>query len=142
MPLFKNRISTGHICGVVIIQDMSDVTFGFAKNFSPTTGKKAMTIFQEAYPANPKAMFFLGMPTFIESIFNVMMSFSKEKIKKRIQLVAKDNYSKLHEELGTEILPKEYGGTNKSVQDHLGDLIFYVVAYSPYGSFIIYISRH
>ena len=141
MPLFKNWISTGHICGVVIIQDMSDVTFGFAKNFSPTTGKKAMTIFQEAYPANPKAMFFLGMPTFIESIFNVMMSFSKEKIKKRIQLVAKDNYSKLHEELGTEILPKEYGGTNKSVQDHLGDLICYV-AYSPYGSFIIYISRH
>ena len=111
----------GHICGVVIIQDISDVTIGHMKTFSPTTGKKAMTIFQEAYPANPKAMYFLGMPTFMLSIFNVMMSFSKEKFKKRIQLVTKNDFAKLHEELGTEILPKEYGGTNRSIQDHLGE---------------------
>ena len=49
-----------------------------------------------------------------------MMSFSKEKMRQRIQLVGKDDLAKLHEELGTDILPKEYGGTNKSVQDHLG----------------------
>ena len=84
-----------------------------------------MTIFQEAYPANPKAMYFLGMPSFMTSIFNVMMSFSKEKFKQRIQLVAKDDFAKLHEELGIEILPKEYGGTNGSVQDHLGTFLFF-----------------
>jgi len=113
----------GHINGVVIIQDIADVTVRHMKTFSPTTGKKAMTIFQEAYPANPKAMYFLGMPSFMTSIFNVMMSFSKEKFKQRIQLVGKDDFAKLHEELGIEILPKEYGGTNGSVQDHLDVLI-------------------
>ena len=106
---------------MVIIQDIADVTVRHMKTFSPTTGKKAMTIFQEAYPANPKAMYFLGMPSFMTSIFNVMMSFSKEKFKQRIQLVAKDDFAKLHEELGIEILPKEYGGTNGAVQDHLGN---------------------
>ena len=110
---------------MVIIQDIADVTVRHMKTFSPTTGKKAMTIFQEAYPANPKAMYFLGMPSFMTSIFNVMMSFSKEKFKQRIQLVGKDDFAKLHEELGIEILPKEYGGTNGSVQDHLGIFLFF-----------------
>ena len=79
-----------------------------------------MTIFQEAYPSNPKGMFFLGMPGFMESVFNVMMSFSKEKFRQRIQLIGKEDFAKLHAELGTEVLPKEYGGTNGSIQDHLG----------------------
>ena len=91
------------------------------KIFSPTTGKKAMTILQEAYPANPKAVYCLGLPSFLTIIFNFMMSFSKDKFKERTQLVAKNDFAKLHEELGTEILPKEYGGTNRSVQDHLGN---------------------
>ena len=51
-------------------------------------------------------MFFLGMPSFMESVFNVMMSFSKEKFKQRIQLLGKNDFSKLHEELGTDVLPK------------------------------------
>ena len=105
---------------MVIIQDIADVTVRHMKTFSPTTGKKAMTIFQEAYPANPKAMYFLGMPSFMTSIFNVMMSFSKEKFKQRIQLVAKDDFAKLHEELGIEILPKEYGGTGwNAIEKHI-----------------------
>ena len=108
--------------GVVIIQDVRQASIGQIKLFSPSVGKKAMTIFQEAYPSNPKAMYFLGMPSFMESIFNVMMSFSKEKFKQRVQLVGKDNLAKLHEELGTEILPVEYGGTNGSIQDHLGNV--------------------
>ena len=47
--------------GVVIIQDVRQASIGQIKLFSPSVGKKAMTIFQEAYPSNPKAMYFLGM---------------------------------------------------------------------------------
>ena len=74
------------VCGVVIVQDVSEASIGQMKTFSPSIGKKAMTIFQEAYPENPKAMFFLGMPGFMESVFNIMMSFSKEKFRQRIQV--------------------------------------------------------
>ena len=74
------------VCGVVIVQDVAEASIGQMKNFSPSIGKKAMTIFQEAYPENPKAMFFLGMPGFMESVFNLMMSFSKEKFRQRIQV--------------------------------------------------------
>ena len=107
-------------CGVVIIQDVQEASIGQLKNFSPSVGKKAMTIFQEAYPSNPKAMFFLGLPGFLEPVFNVMMSFSKEKFRNRIQMCTKGDFAKLQAEVGTDILPKEYGGTNGCMQDHIG----------------------
>lgn len=49
-----------------------------------------MTVFQDAYPTNPKAMYFLGMPSFVESAFNVMKGFMKDKMKNRLHV--KTNY--------------------------------------------------
>jgi hypothetical protein len=42
----------GHICGVVIIQDVAGVSIGHVKNFNPSVGKKAMTIFQANFFSN------------------------------------------------------------------------------------------
>jgi len=56
------------------------------RNFSPSIAKKAMTVFQDAYPTNPKAMYFLGMPSFVESAFNIMKGFMKDKMKNRLHV--------------------------------------------------------
>ena len=120
------------ICGAIIVQDVQEASIGMMRNFSPSIGKKAMTIFQEAYPSNPKAMFFLGLPSFLEPVFNVMMSFSKEKFRQRIQMCTKGDFSKLHQELGTEVLPKEYGGTNGCMQDHIGKSYVMVFTFIHY----------
>ena len=75
------------VCGVVIIQDAHGVTLNHMRSFSPAIGKKATTVFQEAYPSNPKAMYFLGMPSFVETAFNMMKGFmKKDKLKNRIQV--------------------------------------------------------
>ena len=75
------------VCGVVIIQDVHGVTLSHMRSFSPAIGKKATTVFQEAYPTNPKAMYFLGMPIFVESAFNMMKGFmKKDKLKNRLQV--------------------------------------------------------
>ena len=81
-----------------------------------------MTVTQEAYPANPNAMYVLGLPSFVKSFFNVLLSFLTEKFKNAMQFVSKNDFSKLHEDLGIEILPKEYGGTNRTLQNHLGKI--------------------
>lgn len=113
----------GQVCGVVIIQDVLGTKLGHIKQFSPSFGKKLMTIFQEAYPSNPKSMHFLGMPAFMESVFSVMMSFAKDKLRQRIQVHAKGNdFDLLHKDVGPEVLPKEYGGTNGTIQDHIDQL--------------------
>ena len=65
-------------------------------------------------------MHFLGMPAFMKSIFEVMSSFAKDKMRKRFIVHRQGDLTKLHEELGVEVLPAEYGGTNGSIQDHIG----------------------
>ena len=104
-----------------MIQDISAASLRHLKNFSPTVAKNAIIITQEAYPANPNSMYVYGLPGFVKGVFNVLMSFLTEKFRKIMQFVGKDDFSRLHEDLGIEILPKEYGGTNKTVQDHLGN---------------------
>ena len=57
----------------------------------------------------------------MKTIFELMTSFAKDKMKKRFVLSAKGDFSKLIEDVGAEILPVEYGGTNGTVQDHVGE---------------------
>lgn len=42
------------IMGLVLINDLANTTAGQAKLFNPVTAKKAITLFQEAYPSRPK----------------------------------------------------------------------------------------
>ena len=75
------------VCRVVIMKDFHGVTLSHMRSYVPAIGKKATTVFQEAYPSNPKAMYFLGMPSFVETAFNMMKGFmKKDKLKNRIQV--------------------------------------------------------
>ncbi len=70
-------------------------------------------------------MHFLNMPSFVEGLFNLVRSFMKEKMRERIKVHPKGDYSLLQEELGKEVLPVEYGGTNGSVVEHASKLLAY-----------------
>jgi len=108
------------INGVVIIQDMSGLTVQHAAQFSVSLAKKVTTVFQDAYPTSPKAFHVLNLPSVMESVFNMLRSFQKQKMRDRQHFHPKGDLSKLHEELGTDILPKEYGGTNGTLEELRG----------------------
>ena len=113
--------------GVVIISDSVGATMAHMKAFSPTMAKKIMTIFEEAYPNRPKQMHMLNMPSFMASLYNMMKGFMKPKMRERMYVHAKGDLTQLHEAVGTEVLPEEYGGTNGTMQDHvdaLNDLVY------------------
>lgn len=84
--------------------------------------KDCLFTVQDAYPSSPKAMHFLNMPAFMKNIFEVMSSFAKDKMRKRFVVHPKGDFSKLHEDVGLEILPAEFGGTNGAIQDHIGNI--------------------
>ena len=50
----------------------------------------------------------------------MMKGFMKEKMRQRMHVHAKGDLTKLQEAVGLDILPKEYGGTNGTVQEHVG----------------------
>jgi len=103
------------ICGVVLIQDLDNMTLAHA--ISPAMAKKAMTVWQDAYPTRPKALHFINMPPVMESLFKMVQGFQKEKMRQRNHVHPKGDYSKMQEDLGLEVLPKEYGGTNTSLDE-------------------------
>lgn len=125
MSVNQMQIAQASVCGAVVISDAVGSTMAHMKNFSPTMSKKMITIFEEAYPSRPKEMHILNMPGFVDSVFNMIKGFMKEKMRQRMQIHKKGDYSKLQEALGTEVLPIEYGGTNGSIDDIAGGFWLY-----------------
>ena len=57
----------------------------------------------------------------IDGLCRLAMSFSNKKMQERTKFYSKDtDYSFLHEALGKDVLPEEYGGTNGTLQMHVG----------------------
>ncbi len=63
----------------------------------------------------------LNMPGFAETLFRLMQGFMKDKMKNRMVVHSKGDLSALHEALGTQVLPVEYGGSNGAIKDHVGE---------------------
>ena len=93
------------------------------KSLNPPFMKKAMTIFQDAYPDNPKENHMVNMPPFMERICQMMMSFANKKMKERTRFYPKGtDFKKLHEALGKDVLPQEYGGNAGPVQLQIDEI--------------------
>merc|ERR1712013_298425 len=107
--------------GIVVLHDVGEATAQHARMMNPVIAKKGLTIFEEAYPARPKAMHFLNFPPVMQGVFTMMQGFLTEKMRKRNQVHQKGDYVKLYEEIGKDVLPEEYGGSNGSVKDIQND---------------------
>ncbi len=125
----KNSSMQGDVCGVVVISDSVGMTTGHMSNFSPAWAKKVMTIFEDVYPSRPKVMHVVNMPGFFETIYGIFKSFMKKKMQERLVVHPKGDWSKMIEDLGADILPKEYGGTNGTLAIHAGMLQLYTFAF-------------
>ena len=76
---------------------------------------------QDAYATSPKAFHIIGMPGFMKKVYDLFSVFIKDKIKERFQFHAAGDLKKLQEDCGLEVLPAELGGTNGTIEDHIGE---------------------
>ncbi len=121
----------------MLVIDNAGMKFSHMSNYSMGWCRKMTTIFQEMYPARPKKMHFLNMPNFVNFLFNLVRKYlMKKKIQERMMVHSRGDYSKLIEDLGAEVLPEEFGGTNKSLAELTGGLhnmtynaLYFVVPY-------------
>lgn len=108
--------------GMCMIIDMEGMTASHATMISPTLLKKLVVVFQEAYPMDNEtlvdmsSMYFLNMTRIVEKVFSIFVSFLTKKYRKMITIQDKDSRV-MEEDLGQEILPAEYGGTNRNSQE-------------------------
>lgn len=121
MEILIHDLDQCSVTGFVSMSDTSTATLGHVTMMSnPVTMKKSMTCMQDAYPIRPKEMHLLHMPAFMENLLTMFKGFMNEKMKQRFQVHPIGDISKAVDSVGKDILPAELGGTNGSLQDHLG----------------------
>ena len=80
-----------------------------------------LSTIKDAYPDNPKEINMVNMPPFMERVCQTMMSFGNKKVKERTKLYPKGaDCKKLHDVLGKDVLPAEYGGNAGPIQLQIG----------------------
>ena len=75
---------------------------------------------QDAYPVRPKAMYMINVPGIMENLMTLFRSLLNDKMKERFNVHSTGDFSILHDSVGKDVLPEEYGGTNGTLKDHNG----------------------
>jgi hypothetical protein len=121
--IFLNELDQSSVTGFCLIDDGSNLTLSQSAMLTPPIMKKAVTIFQEAYPMRPKKVHLINMNPIMEKFIAMLQIFLNEKMRARQQVHSKDWKTTLVEDLGPDVLPEEYGGTNGKIQDHISMLL-------------------
>jgi len=109
--------------GLVMLLDEEGLTTSHAFLMSPSTLRKLMLVFQEAYPMDNdeliemSLLYFLNMPKLLRKFFTLFLTFLNEKYKKMLKTHESGGYDDLKDVVGEDILPVEYGGKNSSVAE-------------------------
>ncbi|XP_017773561.1 PREDICTED: alpha-tocopherol transfer protein-like [Nicrophorus vespilloides] len=101
------------------IIDYSNITVSTVAKMNPMDLKKLSTVLEKVYSNRVAGLHAVMLPSFAEAIFNVLKACLKPKIRERI--VFHKNYESLLKYFPAEILPKEFGGTGKSISDLKGE---------------------
>jgi len=117
MSVARKNDEQAVIRGFVMVQDMQGIGAEHLTLFNLATIKKMITLGKTAWPVRPKGAHILNRPSIMESIHNMVKSLQEEKMRNRNTVHKTGDLSKLHEDLGKEILPTEYGGTNGTIEE-------------------------
>ena len=104
------------IQGFVDIIDFADCGLQHVSMNDFSILKKVATV-TESLPVKPKVEHVLNLPRLMESVNNIFQRLKKQKMRDRSQTHAAGDLKKLHEDVGRDILPVEYGGTNGTIED-------------------------
>ncbi|XP_018027682.1 alpha-tocopherol transfer protein-like isoform X4 [Hyalella azteca] len=116
LDIMSDECEQMSIAGLAEIIDCSGMTGAHVLQMTPALAKKSLVLMQDGYPMRPKALHYINTPAAFDTVFNIFKSFMKEKMKKRIHIHGSD-LSSLHKHIPPSLLPKEYGGTNGTVED-------------------------
>jgi len=106
------------IRGLVQLQDMDGLRAQHISLFTNiSTIKKLMKMGESAWPLRPKMVHLLNRPSIVDTVIDLVKGLQKEKMQRRQVIHPQGDYTGLVEELGKDILPTEYGGTNGCLDD-------------------------
>jgi len=107
---------TMFITGAVIIIDLEGYNLNHLNQRSLPMIKKYMRYTQEAVPLRPQNVHFIRVPASFSAVYNIIIGFTTEKIKKRFKVHGQD-LSSLYKDIPRKILPSDIGGDGPSLSE-------------------------
>ena len=115
--VLKDNIQS-EIRGFVGVEENADVGMEHVKMFTKLSAiKKLVSQSKDSWPFSPKACHQLNLPSIVGWLFNFVSLLLNEKEREKIIVHKSGDLTKLHEAVGRDNLPLEYGGTNGTVED-------------------------
>lgn len=102
--------------GIVALVDLEGGSLRHVGSMSPEHAFKIVYCVQECYPIRLKAIHIVNQPLFFTILLRFLKPFVKNKFFQRLHLHGR-NYASLHEYLPREMLPREYGGLRKPLDN-------------------------
>lgn len=109
------------IAGYVSIVDLKGFTSYHSNQLSPSLIKRAIICYQEAYPLRPKQINVINVPPNIEQTVNFCITFVQDDIKSRVVVHKNGDMGSLHKIVNPEILPTDYGGCDRTLEEYARD---------------------
>lgn len=95
--------------GLSYFGDLKGVSTSYISLWSPTEFARAIKWGEQSIPLRHKDVHFINVPSPIRYVYDFFLSRLSPKMRNRITIHS--NVSEVHDSIGTECLPKEYGGT-------------------------------
>ncbi|RZC34023.1 CRAL TRIO domain containing protein [Asbolus verrucosus] len=109
------RMAEDYILGDVIICDMDGLTMTYLIKLTPMFLAKIVAIYEKVYSLPMKRLYIINSYSFINKILSVMKTLLKPKLFQRIYVC--EDMRLLRENIPKEMLPKDYGGDEKSCEE-------------------------
>ncbi|GAB0096829.1 hypothetical protein DMENIID0001_123970 [Sergentomyia squamirostris] len=97
------------ICGIAHVMDWDKLTLPFMGMWTVNQTKNFTRCWQKTQPLRHVAFYFVNMPAFSIAFSKIVVACFSAKLRERIFMVK--NWSPVHQDIGTAILPAECGGT-------------------------------
>lgn len=104
----------GSVYGYTWYVDVSNVTTGHIFQLTPSTLKNLVDTWQKCYPLRYQKIVLFNVPTIFYIVVRILRSFMTQKLKNRFYVYSHQN---CFEEIPTDGLPVEYGGTGETIQE-------------------------
>ncbi|CAL1283641.1 unnamed protein product [Larinioides sclopetarius] len=103
------------ICGITSITDMKDFSWSHLMYLPLETLKCFVFAVQDCLPVRHKSIHVVNNPSIFALVFSLLKPLIHKKMRDRIHFHG-DNMSSLHEHVSPQVLPREYGGIQGTLQ--------------------------
>jgi hypothetical protein len=107
------RLKEDVMFGDIVILDLKGINMGYVAKLTPSIVSKFLTIYEKVFSMRIKAVYIINSQSFINTVLNILKTIMKPKLFDRIH-VCQD--TSILSNIPKEILPKDYGGDESSLE--------------------------